>query len=147
MNAEVVLDGLVLGESPRWHDGRLWVADWAAHELVTLDAGGIRQVAEHPASIPCCIDWLPDGRLLLVSGDRLLRREPDGTMVTHAELAQLDPHPWNDIAVDSQGNAFVGCIGFDSPPASTPRESSRWSPRRGTPGPPRGTSPSPTAWW
>jgi hypothetical protein len=28
MNAKVVLDGLVLGESPRWHDGRLWVADW-----------------------------------------------------------------------------------------------------------------------
>ena len=74
MNAEVVLDGLVLGESPRWHAGRLWVADWAAHELVTLDASGTRQVAEHPASIPCCIDWLHDGRLLLVSGDRLLRR-------------------------------------------------------------------------
>jgi sugar lactone lactonase YvrE len=53
--------------------------------------------------------------LLLVSGDRLLRREPDGTMLPHAELAQLDPHPWNDIAVDSQGTVFVGCIGFDFP--------------------------------
>jgi len=115
MNAEVVLDGLVLGESPRWHEGRLWVADWAAHELITLDTSGTRQVVERPTSIPCCIDWLPDGRLLLVSGDRLLRREPDGTMVAHAELAQLDPHPWNDIAVDGQGNVFVGCIGFDFP--------------------------------
>jgi sugar lactone lactonase YvrE len=115
MNATVVLDGLVLGESPRWHDGRLWVADWAAHELITLDADGTRQVAERPTSIPCCIDWLPDGRLLLVCGDRLLRREPDGTMVTHAELAQLDPHPWNDIAVDGQGTVFVGGIGFDFP--------------------------------
>jgi sugar lactone lactonase YvrE len=115
MNAEVVLDGLILGESPRWREGRLWVADWAAHELITLDASGTRQVILRLASIPCCIDWLPDGRLLLVSGDRLLRREPDGTMATHAELAQLDPHPWNDIAVDSQGNVFVGCIGFDFP--------------------------------
>jgi sugar lactone lactonase YvrE len=115
MDAEVVLGGLVLGESPRWHDGRLWVADWAAHELITLDASGTRQVAGRPASIPCCIDWLPDGRLLLVCGDRLLRREPDGTMVTHAELAQLDPHQWNDIAVDSQGNVFAGGIGFDFP--------------------------------
>jgi sugar lactone lactonase YvrE len=55
MNAKVVLDGLVLGESPRWHDGRLWVAGWAAHELITLDACGTRQVADRPASVPCCI--------------------------------------------------------------------------------------------
>ncbi|MEU6239472.1 hypothetical protein, partial [Kitasatospora sp. NPDC047058] len=25
-----VVTGLVLGESPRWHDGRLWVCDWGA---------------------------------------------------------------------------------------------------------------------
>ena len=115
MDAQVVLDGLVLGESPRWHDGKLWVADWAAHELITLDAGGDREVVERPTSVPCCIDWLPDGRLLLVAGDRLLRREPDGTLVTHATLGQLDPHPWNDIAVDGRGNAYLGCIGFDFP--------------------------------
>ena len=48
MDAQVVLDGLVLGESPRWHDGKLWVADWAAHELITLDAGGDREVVERP---------------------------------------------------------------------------------------------------
>ena len=40
MNAKVVLDGLILGESPPWHDGRLWVADWAAHELTAFDIGG-----------------------------------------------------------------------------------------------------------
>ena len=115
MTAKVVLEGLILGESPRWHEGKLWVADWGAHELLTLNADGKREVVERPSSIPCCIDWLPDGRLLLVSGDRLLRREPDGALVTHAELGSLDAHPWNDIAVDSPGNAFVGCIGFDFP--------------------------------
>ncbi|MEA5457128.1 SMP-30/gluconolactonase/LRE family protein [Sinomonas sp. JGH33] len=115
MTLNVVLDGLILGESPRWHDGRLWVADWAAHELITLDADGTREVVERPTAIPCCIDWLPDGRLLLVSGDRLVRQEQDGTLVTHAELRNLDPHAWNDIAVDKRGNAFVGCIGFDFP--------------------------------
>jgi sugar lactone lactonase YvrE len=30
-------------------------------------------------------------------------------------LRTLDPHPWNDIAVDSRGNAFGGGIGFDFP--------------------------------
>ena len=112
---QVVLDGLIFGESPRWHEGRLWVADWAAHELITLDQDGVREMVEHPPAIPARFDWLPDGRLLLVAGDRLLRRDPDGRLVTHAQLGQLNPHPWNDIAVDSRGNAFVGGIGFAFP--------------------------------
>ena len=112
---QVVLDGLIFGESPRWHEGRLWVADWAAHELITLDQDGVREMVEHPPAIPACFDWLPDGRLLLVAGDRLLRRDPDGRLVTHAQLGQLNPYPWNDIAVDSRGNAFVGGIGFAFP--------------------------------
>jgi sugar lactone lactonase YvrE len=67
------------------------------------------------ASFPFCIDWLPDGRLLIVSArDRaLLRREPDGTLATHADLSALSEHPWNDIVVDGRGNAYVGNIGFD----------------------------------
>jgi len=52
MNAKVVLNGLILGESPRWHDGRLWVADWAAHELITLDADGTRQVLAVQVTVP-----------------------------------------------------------------------------------------------
>lgn len=37
MNAKVVLNGLVLGESPRWH-GRLWVADRAAVQVTVPSA-------------------------------------------------------------------------------------------------------------
>ena len=64
-----------------------------------------------------CIDHLPDGRLLIVSSAdrRLLRQEPDGSLVTHADLASLGEHPWNDIVVDGRGNAYVNNIGFDFP--------------------------------
>ena len=27
---KVLMNGIALGESPRWHDGRLWFADWFA---------------------------------------------------------------------------------------------------------------------
>jgi sugar lactone lactonase YvrE len=44
----------------------------------------------------------------------LLRREPGGGLVTHADLtAATGPYPCNDIAVDGRGNAFVNNIGFD----------------------------------
>src|SRR5262249_45012479 len=70
-------------------------------------------------SFPFCIDWLPDDRLLVVSAreKRLLRREPDGSLVAQADLAGLSEKPWNDIVVDGHGNAYVNNIGFDFPQA------------------------------
>jgi hypothetical protein len=38
------------------------------------------------------IDWLPDGHLL-VTGEELTRREPDGTMVRHLDPLGGHPHP------------------------------------------------------
>ena len=36
----VLLDGLVFGESPRWHDGKLWFSDMYAHQVMTVDLDG-----------------------------------------------------------------------------------------------------------
>jgi hypothetical protein len=33
---------LVFGESPRWYDGRLWIADWGAREIVAWDSDGAK---------------------------------------------------------------------------------------------------------
>ncbi|WP_405009391.1 SMP-30/gluconolactonase/LRE family protein [Kitasatospora sp. NBC_01539] len=111
----VLLDGLVLGESPRWHDGRLWVCDWGARELLTVTADGTRETAGGIDSFPFCIDPLPDGRLLLLAGGdrRLLHRGPDGTLTPFAELRALCDRPWNEVAADGRGNAYANCIGFD----------------------------------
>jgi sugar lactone lactonase YvrE len=112
---QILMTGIAFGESPRWHDDRLWFADWGAEELVAVDLEGRSEVVVRVPSFPFCIDWLPDGRLLVVSARdrRLLRREPDGSLVTHADLSGLSDHPWNDIVVDGRGNAYVGNIGFD----------------------------------
>jgi sugar lactone lactonase YvrE len=72
----VVLTGLVFGEQPRWHGGRLWFSDWGTREVFAVDLGGKCEVMLRAPACPCCVDWLPDGRLLVVSADdgRLLRR-------------------------------------------------------------------------
>jgi sugar lactone lactonase YvrE len=82
-----------------------------------LEPGGRGEVVARVQSFPLCVDHLPDGRLLLVDSSerRLLRREPDGSLVTHGDLALLGEHPWNDIVVDGRGNAYVNNIGFDFP--------------------------------
>jgi sugar lactone lactonase YvrE len=118
---QLLLDGLSFGESLRWHQDRLWLADWGAQEIVAVDGQGRPEVmarVDFPA-FPMSIDWLPDGRLLIVAAryGRLLRQEPDGSLVTHADLSGLsDPgHPWNEIVVDGRGNAYLNNQGFDFP--------------------------------
>ena len=109
---------LVFPESPRWHDGRLWVSDWGAGEVITLRPDGRSEVVARVESFPCasticptaaCSSWTP-------VSDGSLRREADGSFVTHADLAGLgEPTRWNDIVVDGRGNAYVNNIGFYFP--------------------------------
>jgi len=111
-----LISALAVGESPRWHDGRLWLSNWGAQEVIAVDpAGAAEVVVRVPTSLPFSIDWLPDGRLLIVSGPEraVLRRESDGSLVTHAELAELSGYAWDEIVVDGRGNAYVNGAGFD----------------------------------
>ena len=77
----VLIDGIEMGESPRWHDGRLWFCDWLAHEVRAVDLDGRVEVMAHVDALPFSIDWLADGTLVVVAGTRVLRREPEGTLV------------------------------------------------------------------
>ena len=112
---DLIVDGIVFGESPRWAQGRLWFSDWGAGRIVSVAADGRQTVEAEVASFPLCFDFLPDGRLLVVSSaDRqVLRREPDGSLTPYADLAPLSTKPWNDIAVDGRGHVFVNNLGFD----------------------------------
>jgi sugar lactone lactonase YvrE len=106
----VVMNGLAFGESPRWHDDRLWFCNWGTGQIVAVDAEGNSQVMlTVPATLPYSIDWLPDGRLVVVSGREglMLRQEADGTLATHADLRDLSTSPWNEIVVDGRGNIYV----------------------------------------
>ena len=116
-----LLTDLAFGESPRWHDGRLWVADWGAQEILAVTLEGKREVIVKVSfpSFPMCFDWLPTGPLLLVSSREglVLRMGPGGSLVTHADLSGLSRKglPWNEIVIDGRGNAYINNQGFDFP--------------------------------
>jgi sugar lactone lactonase YvrE len=109
---ELLASGIRMGESPRWHDGRLWLCDWLAGEVLAFDGAGRREVMARIAGLPVSIDWLPDGRLVattpngLVAGPEL---EPYGAV----------GQPFNEIVVDAAGRAWVDM------PGSMP-----WEPRQ-----------------
>ena len=66
--SKVLLSGLGIPESPRWHEGRLWFSNWIDRQVVAVGLDGKPEVmlTRDPDSHPMgySIDWLPDGRLL-----------------------------------------------------------------------------------
>ena len=112
----ILMTGLMFGEQPRWHEDRLWFSDWGPPEVIAVDLEGNSEVILQAPSFPCCVDWLPDGRLLVVSAREglLLRRESDGSLVTHSDLSGVsDPPAGNELVVDGRGNAYINGGGFD----------------------------------
>jgi sugar lactone lactonase YvrE len=112
---QTLMTGLVFGEQPRWHEDRLWFSDWGPQEVIAVDLEGNSEVILRGPSFPLCVDWLPDGRLLLTSAREglLLRREPEGSLLVHADLSGLSDGRWNEIVVDGRGNVYVNGGGFD----------------------------------
>ena len=101
---EIFATGIRMGESPRWHDGRFWMCDWLAGEVLAFDADGRRDVVARVAGLPFSIDWLPDGRLLATT--------PQG-LVVGADMAPYGAagQPFNEIVVDAVGRAWVDMPG------------------------------------
>lgn len=110
-----ILGGIDFGETPRWHDGRLWFSDFYQQTISSVGENGQRRIEVSYDGQPAGLGWLPDGRLLFVSmlDQRIMRVEGDGTIVEHADLADIAGGPCNDMVVGSAGNAYVGNFGSD----------------------------------
>jgi sugar lactone lactonase YvrE len=115
---EVLLADLGIPESPRWHEGRLWFCNWIERQVMAVDLDGKAEVmaTRDPGSHPMgySIDWLPDGRLL-ITGDKLRRQEPDGSMTVHA-----GQHA-NEIVVDGRGRIYLNGADFNFTAGAPPK--------------------------
>jgi sugar lactone lactonase YvrE len=115
---EVLLGGLGIPESPRWHEGRLWFCNWIGRQVMAAGMDGTAEIVltRDPASHPMgySIGWLPDGRLL-TTGDKVRRHEADGSVAVHAE------QPANEIVVDARGNAYVNGADFNFVAGAAPK--------------------------
>lgn len=136
---KVLIDGLVFGEDPRWHNGALWFSDIHGQQVhrAEIDAAGdlvghdvIADVDEAPSGL----GWLPDGSLLVVAmeSQRLLRLDGGGSFSVHADCSHLARGSLNDMIVRSDGTAYVGDMGSrifsEHPDHSVPGQTLRVSP-------------------
>jgi sugar lactone lactonase YvrE len=116
---DILLDGLAFAEGPRWRNDRLYFSDVAAGTVLSVDlAGNVKTEAELDGG-PSGLGWLPDGTLLIARGVPAQIVRADGSV--HADLSDVADFPLNDMVVDRQGRAFVGCCDLAGIPA--PRRS------------------------
>ena len=109
----VLLSGLGMGESPRWHEDRLWFSDWGTNEVVAVDPeGNSEAMGRGGGGSGWAANWLPDGRRL-ITGEELVRVEPEGSRIQHADLSNISPYGWSELTVDGRGNIYVNTINFD----------------------------------
>ena len=114
---KVLLSGLGIPESPRWHEGRLWFCNWIDRQIVAVSPDGTPEVfpaRDQGQLMGYSIDWLPDGRLLM-TGDMLRRQEPDGSMITLAEQKA------NEIVVDGRGSIYLNGADFNFSGGQAPK--------------------------
>src|SRR6476619_1200825 len=101
---EIFATDIQMGESPRWHDGRFWMCDWLAGEVLVFDADGNREVVARVEGLPFSIDWLPDGQLLTTT--------PRGLVIGEEQAPYGDTgQPFNEIVVDAADRAWVDMPG------------------------------------
>jgi sugar lactone lactonase YvrE len=110
----ILLDGLIFGEGPRWHDGRLYFSDMHADRVLAVDPAGNSEVIAAVPGRPSGLGWDRQGRLLIVSmTDQRLLRLDAGRLEQVADLSSLAGGQCNDMVVDAAGRAYVGNFGYD----------------------------------
>src|SRR5690349_18706171 len=112
---KMLMDGIVLGECPRWHAGRLWFSDWGARELVAVDMSGRHEVIDRFDVMPFSFDWLPNGEQVIIAGKTLYRRDKNGVRAAWVDLSPYGEKGWNEIVADGRGNVYVNNVNFDFP--------------------------------
>ena len=115
-SAAVLREGLSFGESPRWHDERLFYSDFYRHGVYSMAPDGTDERLElEVAAQPSGIGWLPDGSMLVVSmtDHRVLRAAADGSVTIHADIAEHCGYWANDMVVAQDGTTYIGNFGFD----------------------------------
>jgi sugar lactone lactonase YvrE len=116
-NVTVLTEGLAMGESARWHDGRFWCSDWMVGEVLAISVNGAdagqREVVTRSTSFPFCFDWTSDNTMLVTSRTGLDRLDAGGSLQAHADLSSISDYGWNEVVVHPSGAAYVNGINFD----------------------------------
>lgn len=107
---KVLLDDMILPEAPRWRDGRLYLSDFIAGEVIWCDLQGRHEQLVAVPAQPSGTGWLPDGRMLIACvGDARVLAFDGSNLDVVVDLSDM-AGSLNDMVVDRNGRAYVGAM-------------------------------------
>jgi sugar lactone lactonase YvrE len=113
---KTLANGLGFGESPRWHEDRLWFANWGVNEVTAHSPDGQLEVICTMPSFPFSIDWNNEGQMLVVSDreKQLLWRSTLTCAVPDAKVIYIVPGSLYSKLINKK--SLSDMPGFFAPP-------------------------------
>lgn len=101
------VDGIVYGEGPRWHNGRLWFTDGLASDVCSAgERGDLRVEADVPRASG--LGWLPDGTLVVSTlfDAKIYHVDGTGESLATYDLSDIAGMT-NDLLITPDGRGYV----------------------------------------
>jgi sugar lactone lactonase YvrE len=125
MTPERLAEGLIFPESPRWHDGRLWLSDLISRQVLTITAEGEVTIRAQFDDNPSGLGFLPGGDALVVlMRTRRVMRMADTGISVHADLSDIPGRRLNDMHTDDLGVCYLDNLQSSSRDESDHRQDS-----------------------
>ena len=107
------IDGIVYGEGPRWHNGRLWFSDGPAGKVYSAGESGDLNVEveiDHASGL----GWLPDGTLVVSTlfDTKVHHVDATGNITATYDYSDI-ARSTNDLLVAPDGRAYVDLYGTE----------------------------------
>jgi sugar lactone lactonase YvrE len=101
------IDGIVYGEGPRWHNGRLWFSDGRAGRVYSVGETGDVAV-EVELAHASGLGWLPDGTLVVSTlfDAKIHHVDTQGNVAASYDVSDL-AFTTNDLLVAPDGRGYV----------------------------------------
>jgi sugar lactone lactonase YvrE len=113
VEATPFVDGIVYGEGPRWHDGRLWFSDGLAGRVYSVSEAGDLAVEAEVAKASG-LGWHPDGTLVISAlfDAKIHHVDAAGNVTATFDYSDL---AWstNDLLVAPDGRTYVDLYGTE----------------------------------
>lgn len=114
ITAQLLTEGLLFGEAPRYHAGLLYISDMIGKVIYTIDPGtGDKKVFREVEQQPNGMVFTADGSLIWSSmfDSKLYIRDKSGKDTLYADMNGMMKGYCGDMSIDSSGRVFLDDTG------------------------------------